>query len=130
MNSVKFSKVVKSKLQSERIKKNILKIKMLILEIMQENKEDISHVKNINVLEIAVKHIKQEYEASFTGNFLRGYINATNEVSFALSHLPEIDKSTGNEIIARLENPFTGKPTGTQYSILSPSSSGYGSDFE
>lgn len=97
---------------------------------METNREDISQVNNSDILEMSVKLIRKIHESSFEGQFLRGYINATNEVSFALSHLPQIDKSAGNQILARLENQLTCKPKKVGSPLPSPSSSGYGSDCE
>lgn len=123
MNSVKKSKIIKPNTTLRRIHKSLTKLEALILEYLQENSEDISQVNNSHILELAVKYIRKSHQSSFAGYFLRGYINATNEVAFALNHLPQINESAGNQIIARLENQLYNK-------LLSPSSSGYGSDYE
>lgn len=130
MNAIQRSRILKPNFKSGRIQRSLYKLKHLILESMLERNEDISQINNRDILELAVGYVKQTHQSSFGGQFLRGYINATNEVSFALSHLPQIDKSAGNQIIARLENQLTYNLIMPVCPLESPSSSGYASDCE
>lgn len=129
MTARRSGRVVKSSTLKEKINKNLCKIKDLLLENMQANNEDISQIKNSDILELTLRHIRKFYETSFEENFFRGYVNATNEVSFALSYLPDISESDGNKIIAHLENQLTNAPSKVGFPAISPSS-GYGSDCE
>lgn len=114
--------------QKERINKSLHKIKDLILDIMKDSNHDTAKVCNEDILDLAVKYVRRSHEGTFKDHFFRGYMNATNEVSFALSHLPQIKSSTGAKIMARLENNLHYQPTSVP--LASPSSSGYGSDCE
>lgn len=124
------SKIMKSNVKRERISRSLHKLKNLIQDYKIENNENISKVNNSDILELAVEHIRKTCVSSFETNFVRGFVNATNEVSFALSHLPQIDKSSGNKILAHLENQLTNNPHKAVYPLMSPTSSGYGSENE
>lgn len=126
MSSVKKIKIKKLNVTLRRIHRSLSKIEELILENMQENCEDFSQMDDSHILELAVKYIRKYNHSSFAEYFLRGYVNATNEVSFALSHLSQINESTRNQIIARLEN----LNQLLYYKLLNPSSPGYASGYE
>lgn len=90
----------------QSIKQRIQKSLRTLKELVHVNTQ-INEIDNSDILELAVNYIRKTHQSSFGEQFLRGYINATKEVSFAISHLPQINEVTADQIINRLENQIT-----------------------
>ena len=139
----KYRKVVKPLMERKRrarINACLDQLKDLLTEQMIQNGEHILKMEKIDILEMAVHHLRKSKTSVHHDreSFKNGYINAANEVSRTLAFLPNIDISIGTKIMTHLGQRLNEiqsqlfQPMTTTICMPSPSesttSSGYVSD--
>ncbi|XP_055849379.1 enhancer of split m7 protein [Episyrphus balteatus] len=140
-----------------RINKCLDELKDLIAECMQQSGDTNVKLEKADILELTVQHLRKVKNSKTTPqasenkeSFRTGYIQAANEVSRCLASLPQVDITLGTNLMTHLGvrlnqlvskpapspkintplNVYCGEENLNRQSplILSPVSSGYGSD--
>lgn len=143
----KYRKVMKPLLERKRrarINKCLDELKDLIVDSMRKNDEQFVKLEKADILEMTVQHLRKAEKVNTNESFKNGYCHAVNEVCRAMSSLPQVNVSLGTKLMTHLGNrlnelqtPATsqlnvniGAASYTSSAMLSPVSSGYGSECE
>ncbi|KAL5273866.1 HES6.2 family protein [Megaselia abdita] len=144
----KYRKVMKPMLERKRrarINKCLDELKDLIVDSLRKDDEQFVKLEKADILEMTVQHLRKVEKVDPNESFKSGYCQAVNEVCRAMSSLPRVDVNLGTKLMTHLGNRLNQiqKPTITSqlnvkigtapyYSsaMMSPASSGYGSECE
>lgn len=144
----KYRKVMKPMLERKRrarINKCLDDLKDLIVDSLKKDGEQFVKLEKADILEMTVQHLRKVNKVDPNESFKNGYCHAVNEVCRVMSSLPRVDVNLGTKLMTHLgtklnefQKPATTTSqlnvnvgvatTYTSSAMMSPVSSGYGSE--
>lgn len=144
----KYRKVMKPMLERKRrarINKCLDELKDLIVDSLRKDGEQFVKLEKADILEMTVQHLRKTEKVNPNECFKTGYCHAVNEVCRVMSSLPRVNVELGTKLMTHLGNRLNeiqkpaitsqlnvniGTDTYSSSAMLSPVSSGYGSESE
>lgn len=144
----KYRKVMKPMLERKRrarINKCLDELKDLIVDTLRKDGEQFVKLEKADILEMTVQHLRKVEKVNPNESFKNGYCHAVNEVCRVMSSLPNVNVNLGTKLMTHLGNKLNeiqqpaitsqlnvdiASSSHTSSAMLSPVSSGYGSECE
>lgn len=144
----RYRKVMKPMLERKRrarINKCLDELKDLMVDSVMKDGEEFIKLEKADILEMTVQYLRKSGKVDPSKSFKTGYCRAVNEVCRVMSTSPRVDVELGTKLMTHLGNRLneiqkpaitsqlninTGAASYSSSVMLSPVSSGYGSESE